>query len=152
MLLALLSWPPGADAANLPTECRLPPVTSAGDQYCERLPGPNGAGKETAVTAPVRRLEDTLSSALVQRLERAGELGRMLLALPAPPHRAARPPSVAGEPSGALAPAAPPPGRPLDVAGETRQNVAWSGAFRWAMLFTTLGLFAAAWLSAKRSY
>jgi hypothetical protein len=70
-----------ATPAQAATGCDAPPGTAAADQYCETLPAADGMTDATG--EGLLPLAAVLPKALVRRLERAGLLGQVLLALPA---------------------------------------------------------------------
>ncbi len=149
--LALL----GASPARAGT-CEAALGTAAVDQYCVLLPGAGGDESPFAVDPSTPRLRNVLSPAQVRRLERAGPVGRMLLALPvlsrnpAQRGRANLSPSllqdirdildqgdlsqgdVAGQVSGALR-------------SDASSLSSFSPAFRWALLISLVGLVGTAW-------
>jgi hypothetical protein len=152
LLVTLFLAPPFAEAANVSPECRSSSQTSAGDQYCERFPTADGEDDIGAA----HRLETTLPRVVVNRLERSGRAGRILLALPAPPgvdDRAEN--GRAGVGDVRASEGSPPrarPGRTLEGVAISLKQLPLSGGFRWMMLFTTLGLFGIAWLGARRNF
>jgi hypothetical protein len=81
VLITLLPFVCLAAPAEAATGCDAPPGTAAADQYCETLPAADGMTDATA--EDLLPLAAVLPKALVRRLERAGLLGQVLLALPA---------------------------------------------------------------------
>jgi hypothetical protein len=82
-LLILIGLLPGlwlAAPAMAASSCDAPPGTAATDQYCETLPSADGMIDATGRHTPLAKV---LPMALVRRMEHAGLLGEVLLALPA---------------------------------------------------------------------
>jgi hypothetical protein len=80
-LLGLMAMLVTAAPASAAEGCVAPQGTAAIDQYCEMLP--TATGRTDATGRKTVPLASTLPSRMVKRLERAGLLGRVLLALPA---------------------------------------------------------------------
>lgn len=78
-LLLMLFIP--ASAAHASTDCKAPPGTAAVEQYCETLPTADGDAH--LGDKPRRPLAAVLPKPIVQRLEKAGVAGEVILALPA---------------------------------------------------------------------
>jgi hypothetical protein len=123
------------------------------DQYCETVPGVTG--KQTLVGS-VSRLGAALSPAVRQRLARAGPEGRALLALPVgaslgPAGTPRALPGARDAIEGTLGEeAVSPPGVARAVGGLLSGDSALSGAFRWALLLSTVGLSGTAWVLHRR--
>jgi hypothetical protein len=142
-----------AAPASARTGCDAPPGTAATDQYCETLPTAEGLTDATGKRS--RPLATVLPKALVKRLERAGLLGEVLLALPALPRDAAgRPTDPAARAAAAdprlqqlLSGPAPAPAEVLEATGNAVTGVGDQG-FAWTL---ALSLFALAGVSTLRS-
>jgi hypothetical protein len=81
LLLSVMALLVVAPAASASQGCVAPDGTAATDQYCEFLA--TAEGPTDATGSGTRPLASVLSKRAIKRLERAGVLGQVLLALPA---------------------------------------------------------------------
>jgi hypothetical protein len=142
--MGLLPWLWLATPASAATSCHAPPGTAATEQYCESLPSADGVIDATGSHKP---LATVLPMALVKRLEHAGLLGDVLLALPAVAAGANVMPSAAVRKArvdprlGALL-----PGRPRSVRSSFAATVGSAGqvgdGFAWTLVASLCALAA----------
>jgi hypothetical protein len=159
LTIALLLALPSAAGAQT---CVARPGTAALDQYCETIPS-GGGQRSTRPTNP--RLRDTLPPDEVSRLQRRGDEGNAVLALPSGPAPPSAPSSAVSSgshelskvPPGALpaagtdAPPAAPSANPVSAAFS---SLGFVGSLGWGLvaLLAVLAVVAsaAAWSSSRR--
>jgi hypothetical protein len=138
LMLVLLA---SASAAHAKTDCKAPPGTAAVEQYCESLPSADG---DTHLgDKPARPLAAVLPEPIVQRLQKAGVAGEVILALPAgptPEHRSGRRQTPFDPRVKALLPG--PALSPKSVVDAAAKNAAEhiDQGFGWALVLTLFGL------------
>jgi hypothetical protein len=135
----LAGAPPGAFAES---GCQAPPGTAAVEQYCDTLPAVGGPSDPTGTIR--RRLASVLPKPLVHRLDQAGVLGEVLLALPAADSASRALPTVNGRRARfrpGVAPLLPGPAMTARSLSDGAATSSWvSGGLGWVLVATMFSL------------
>jgi hypothetical protein len=142
--------PAPLSGSAVPPSCMGRTDVAALDEYCGALP--DAADRRR----PAPRLEHTLPKKLVERLEMAGPLGELLLALPTAAPRSSLGTSFAGLHadnllrSGRLGARKKPPTNPVEAAVRAVTDGAMDASFGSVLLLSTVGLAGTAWVRFRR--
>ena len=154
-LVAVFTPPAVAAPPSTGPGCISRPDVAALDEYCPALPGADGRGSNRGP-----KLERVLPRKTVERLEKAGAVGRALLALPVTAPRQQIGHNARGRgldadellTQGRLGHRAKPPGNPVTASVTAATNGDVGVVFGSALLVSGFGIAGAGWLRFRRRY